>query len=176
VGTALACLLIIATVLAVAGGLLYSALKGCRNIMIIANNTSKDIIANMEHIENGERTGVTTRIPAANKKLDEYWAGLHIYDKNNVGGYSAGFFGSTFGISFDSDLGHFSVGMDCPNMRLGGKNSIAVTDQEHAYNAMCKARDDDNTNVECQTHNRQISGYVTSFKRNSIVNFFFESS
>lgn len=44
-----------------------------------------------------------------------------------------GFFGSMFGIRFDAKRGSltdgFSIGMECPNTALGGRNSIYCTTQ-----------------------------------------------
>lgn len=124
------------------------AFKGARNFLLVLNDTSEDIISNMEYIGNGEQTGIAPSIPARTEGLGTVWGGIYIYDKWAVGSTSLSFFGTVFGISFASKCGAFSVGMDCPNTIFGGRNSMAILDREHAYDAMVEARDHFNPNPE----------------------------
>lgn len=125
--------------------------------MLLVNNTSKDLTAFAESVGNGDRTTVTARLPAASPKANVYWTGLFAYDKNQVVGLSMGFFGSCFGISFVSELGPFSIGMDCPNSLGGGRNSIAILDREHANDAMITARDNYKNETSISSKNRNVT-------------------
>ena len=117
---------------------LLPVMKEASNVLLVINDSQKDIKSLKEHIANGERRLVTTMIPAASPSSDLVPCGLFIYTKYNIKGISVSAYGSSFGVSFEcSGNGFFSVGMDCPNTIAGGNNSIEVHPREHAHDA-CK--------------------------------------
>lgn len=104
-------------------------------MLLVVNDTATDVIPIKEWIEHGERHTVPEVIPPSLPNGDLVSCGLFIYEKYQIKGHSVSAYGSAFGVSFGTGHGKFSVGMNCPNSFLGGNNSIAVHNMEHAKGA-----------------------------------------
>ncbi|KAM7191656.1 hypothetical protein V8F33_008752 [Rhypophila sp. PSN 637] len=115
------------------------ALKECCNILLVVNNTKSDVTFLHDKAKNGDRTSYTKEIPSTAGKMDGYHAaGWYFYDKNKIGGYTIGFFGSAFGAAWSCGERKFAIGMDCPNTIMGGSNSIEIHQDDNASKA-CEA-------------------------------------
>jgi hypothetical protein len=97
------------------------------NILLVANNTSDDVICKGDSIVNGQRVGITSVIPSK-KDIPGSWvcAGLYVYSKYKISSKSFSGFGSLVGVEFTKGQDNFAIGMDCPNSGIGGTNSIRV--------------------------------------------------
>lgn len=101
-------------------GGLYLVFKGAQNIIIAVNNSMSDIWPVDQHVESGVLTSGAGFIPASTSDSRAVWAGWYIYDRKK------GFYGTSFGLTFQRHGGEVSVGMDCPNSLLGGRNSVSL--------------------------------------------------
>ena len=116
-------------------GGLYLVFKGAQNIVIAINNSLSDVWPVNHYIESGQITSGASYLPASTPQSPAVWAGWYLYDRKK------GFYGTSFGLTFHRNGGEVSMGMDCPNSLLGGRNAVSLRADSDAKAADKKARD-----------------------------------
>ncbi len=110
--------------------------KGAQNILLVVNNTHTDVRPIEDYVESGVRTAVTSYLPALPPSNPFCMGGFFIYTKKTVG-----FYGTSLGLTLNRKGGDLSIGMDCPNSLLGGRNSIVISKGGDMKAAESRARD-----------------------------------
>jgi hypothetical protein len=130
--------------------------KGAQNILLAVNNTQSDIWPVDHWIESGVITAGAGFLPATRADSRAVWAGWYIYDRKK------GFYGTSFGLTFKRNGGSLSVGMDCPNSLLGGRNSISLLQGDDKKAAEKQARDSHNKESEIEMSSGKSHARIAS--------------